>query len=210
MLKYLFGEAELTENSAPADMLTFELKNSEYWCDVVNSDAYGRFRQLFIENIGFPITTAESFNELVKICKNNRVLDIGCGTGFLASKLQDCGIEIDAVDNLQHIYFSAGWRPSPIVNQSDVSKVDFSLYDIVIMSWPDYESNFAYEVSRAMSSGKTLIFQGEWVGGCTANKRFYHNLQHNFFKRNLESSLLNAGHVTWQHIHDKWYVFTKL
>ena len=200
---------QIAKPQCPIDMLSFEAKDKSYWQDLVSTDRYGMLRNTYVENVGYPILTTETLQQLVNICKSKSVVDIGCGTGFISANLDAAGIDVTAIDSFDPMCFST-WRPIPAVKQAYAENIDLNAYDIILLSWPDYECDFGFDVIKSLHSGKTLIYQGEWVGGCVADAKFFHYLQHNYVKRQFETEALNAGHITWKLIRDSWNVFTKL
>ena len=199
-----------SKSSCPVDLLTLDAKPKSYWSEVLDKDRFGMLRNSYVENVGFPILTSETLKQLEKICKNSRVVDVCCGTGFISKNLIACGLEIDAIDSLDHIYFAAGWRQASHVRQQYAEDLNYEDYDTFILSWPNYESDIGLKVINSIPSGKTLIYQGESKGGCTGNNEMFHALKHNFMLRSVETNALNENHIRWPGIRDSWHVYTKL
>ena len=196
--------------NCPVDLLTLDAKPKSYWSDVMSKDRFGMLRQSYVENVGFPILTSETLQQLEKICKNSRVVDVCCGTGFISKNLINLGLDVDAIDALNHIYFAEGWRQAAHVRQQYAEDLNYADYDIFILSWPNYESDLGLTIINSIPAGKTLIYQGEGKGGCTGNDEMFHSLKHNFMLRSVETNALNENHIRWSGIRDSWQVYTKL
>jgi SAM-dependent methyltransferase len=166
-----------------------------------------------IVKYGFPIYTIEVIEELVRILSGKRVVDVGCGTAFLARQLSDRGIAVKPVDTFQTRYDLAdehytfkNQRYMP-VKEYDATKLHFNRFDAVIMSWPDYQSDFSEIVVKRMRPGQLLVYQGEGSYGCTGNDVFHQYLYEKFYE--IDSDVLNEHHVQFDGIHDWWNLYRK-
>jgi SAM-dependent methyltransferase len=173
------------------------------------------YRSNHIERFGFPILTNDSISTLSSYLKNMKVVDLGCGTGYLVWALKSKGVNIVGVDNFSSTYSSTGTfekhQYAPAIN-ADILGFDISSYDVVIMSWPDYGSPTAHSIAKKLKSGQIFIYQGEGYGGCTADDAF-HDLvsdEAEFVEIEDVSELVNAGHVQFFGLHDRWFVYQKL
>jgi hypothetical protein len=167
-------------------------------------------RTRHIGECGFPILTKEVLDLLVPYLLGKKVVDVGCGTGYLASILHNAGVRIDAVDN-RSTQYSMGTLVARhfSVTETDVKELDLSLYDVVIMSWPDYNNDFAVTVCENMKVGQVLPYQGEHKYGCCADEAFFDLLDSEFKEYDHVYGRLNSGHCTFGGIHDRWHVFKK-
>ncbi len=168
-------------------------------------------RERHIYEIGFPILTKEVAHYLACALHNKRVVEVGCGTGFLASKLRDAGVEVVAIDSFETKYTKGTFanRCHGHVHQANALEYDITNFDAVILSWPDYNKDFAYRVAKKMRRGQYLVYQGEGSGGCTADERFFNELYANFQYFPRISSKLNDFHTQFDGIHDWWEIYRK-
>lgn len=60
-----------------------------------------------------------------------------------------------------------------------------------------------------MKPGQMLVFEGEGEGGCTGDDAFFELLSSSFAEHVAQSRRLNAGHVQFPGIHDRWSVGVK-
>jgi hypothetical protein len=158
--------------------------------------------------------TAETLSELVKFCEGKKVLDAGCGTGFISYNLRKHGIDVIAVDNEESRYCFTDEKPwtrqNFVVkgNALDHLKPDI---DVVIISWPDYQTDFSLRIAKKLQIGQYLIYQGESYGGCTGCDEFHELVDTGKFRfLDHESAALNEQHLQFGGIHDSWYIYQRV
>lgn len=187
------------------------LKSKHYYKSISWQDL-NSFRWPYIVNYGFVILTKEMLNTLVSYLKNKKVIDVGSGTGFISQHLRKRKIGVtlnDAVVEESNRY-SLKYCLKPDL-LGDVADLDFSTYDVIILSWPCYKSRHCEIVLDKMKKGQIIIYIGEWLG-CTATKEFHNTLEDEKKFSHLEniSDELNNGHVNFPTIHDSFYVYQKI
>lgn len=88
----------------------------------------------------------------------------------------------------------------------EIIKTDATQYvkniqnSLIIMNWPDYNSDFAYQIASNTHESNILLYIGEDYGGCTANDKF-------FEKFTVQS--LDIPWYSWCAIHDRVYQVCK-
>lgn len=178
--------------------------------DITKFTVHWEFREAYIANIAFPLYTTEVISTLLCFLRGKKVLEVGSGIGYLAHVLSEKGIDITTIDNLSTKYCFG----RNLIIKCDKQVLAFgkikSKYDVVIMSWPDYESVFASRIISEMHKGQVLIYQGEGWGGCTGNDKFFRKLNKSFREIDILSDKLNHHHVQFNGIHDWWYVYRKI
>lgn len=161
--------------------------------------------------MGFPILTQECVFTLAKFLEGKRVIDVGCGSGYLTYHLKNCGVDIVGVDNYSSSYAHGTMGRAKYIHNinCDAKDIDYSKYDVIILSWPDYNTTFAYEIISKLEPGQIIIYQGESWGGCTGDDYFHDFLNSTDRVIELEdvSNSLFEGHVRFSGIHDNWYVY---
>jgi 16S rRNA G1207 methylase RsmC len=166
-------------------------------------------REHYIADYGFAIVTQETLKELSRFLSGKSVLEVGSGTGFLSAALAEEGVRVTAVDtgNLDSGRQKHCYRRDLTADALTLLPGD---YDVVLMMWPTYNSDFAECVADSMRPGQILIYQGESSEGCTATDEFFDAVYSSSWTQLRQvSDTLNAGHVRFDLIHDKWYVFQK-
>lgn len=210
-ITYLDDNGNVTQTEADA-LIPFQPAVSYQGLDKSFSKSY-MLRNEYIKSYGFVLVTAETLQSLVNYLQGKKVLEVGAGTGYLANKLADCGIDIVATDiatSTDSNNYNFGVISDSVVHAkgSDAITSDF---DVVIMSWPCYDTDFATSVANALKPGQTLLYQGEGIGGCTADNSFFDIVFGDNWQRDFKTSQsFNDNHVQFPGIHDFWYLFTKL
>jgi len=171
--------------------------------DSRNSDNFLRDhyrRDSFIEEYGWSVPSKEAIEEIKKFVGDGRVLEVGSGYGLWAKLLRDVGINTHATDNLSWPEDST-WHPSKkqftsIENISNIEAIEkYPGYNVLMMSWPNYDDPFAISSLEAFKGNK-LIYIGEGSHGCTGCDKF-HNLLDQEWERVGDVNIPN-----WSGIHD--------
>jgi len=171
-----------------------------------------RYRDSHIMQVGFAIVTIELVERLKELLANSKTVEVGAGSCFLTNQLREAGVFIQPVDK-QPDKYRKEWKNSAngvwIMDGAEFIK-EHQDYDNVIMSWPCYQSPFAYEVALAMRVGMTLYYCGEGAGGCTGDDKFHAYLGEAFVRCDKPSDYLNEVHPQFYYIHDHWSVYKKV
>lgn len=168
-------------------------------------------RNLFIELYGFVPFSKETEVQLVNILKGKKVCEVGAGKGLLSKKLFDNDISIIAVDNCEGNYSSRWWAdelPEWFLKAS-VDDIEIDPYDAIISVWAPLGSPMLTNVAKRMHAGQLLFCQGEYRG-CTADDDFFQLVDEEFEEDEELTKLLRQGNVSFEGIHDDWYVYRKL
>lgn len=189
----------------------------EKWRSVIGSSFRNfQIRELYVNQFGYSVVTTEVAKILVSFINNRRVLDAGAGTGYISSVLAAMGVEsVTAVDTTAGACTNKKWWKKDLhfpVQVDDTVKVleQFAdSYDVVLMSWPCYDTSTGYDVAKAMTSGQVLIYQGESQSGCTANDDFFELLDAEFVEHEELNDKLWDHHYAFSGIHDRWMIYTK-
>lgn len=168
-----------------------------------------RLRDKYIQRFAYPIITAELVGELAKQCEGKRVIDIGAGSGYLAYQLHMRGVNIKPIDDRSFLRDFESFCPLEI-EHANFLDVDYDNYDVVIVSWPDYNSNHAAQLLAKLSDKHTVIYCGEWMGGCTADMDFFNTLNVQFEEDKAVGKVLNQSTLSFKRIHDGWGVYRRV
>lgn len=187
--------------------------------DVDQIDGHFALQRQFRRDFGYVVASAEVMAILAELLQPvGRVLDAGCGSGYLSKELTRLGVSTFAVDCCDFSQARPDGQGYPIRAAyqhdalGDASTFVSSRFGAVLLTWPPYDRPFALKVAQATLPGQLLVYEGEDIGGCTANTAFFEFISDsNRWERLPEpSSRLNAVHVTFDGLHDRWVVWKRL
>ena len=114
-----------------------------------------------------------SAEAIATIARNaRRVIEIGSGSGYWAWMLAAAGVDIIAFDVTPP---TVAWYPVYVGD----ARIAGSFPDrALLLCWPPWRSSMAVDALDAYA-GDTVIFIGEWMGGC-ADERFFAQLATQF------------------------------
>lgn len=134
-------------------------------------------RQRHISVRGYPSLTNENFMWMASQLADKKVLEVGCGLGWIASELIELGVDITPTDlwpNQHNPYWKHEYFSRTKIEQKDaVSAVKEYDFDVLLMSWPCYGDDWAYDALCALSPGTDLLYIGEGREGCCATNAFF-------------------------------------
>lgn len=188
------------------------LKSVQEW-KILKGDATIReweVREDHVKHLGWFILTEETANFLGDFIKGSRVVEVFAGTGFLAHHLRKrSGLsrkQYRAYDNASTHAFNTRY---PGVTNKNAFMAPIKSADIVIMTWPPYDTNHAARIVRKMRVGQCLIFNGEGWGGCTGDDVFFETLEDKFTELKYPTEMLDDCHVRFYGLNDRWTVYMK-
>ena len=175
-------------------------------------------RDVFCASFGYVLATAEVMERLVELFGTGRVLDAGSGSGYLAHELASHGVHMLAVDHADYSLPSElrqhGYAINKVYRQDvvgDAVERISSAFNAVLLTWPNYDSPFAFNVAKAMLPGQILVYEGEGNGGCNANNEFFELLTNTneWTPLHEASQRLNEVHCTFHGINDHWSIWLR-
>ena len=184
-----------------------ELKPKEFYKN------YGwNERDTHVKIKSWPILTSGVATVLASFIGKRRTLDAGAGTGFISHHLQNLGakniIASDVGGDVFHSYgMSTVYKRDHVGNSLDLLPGKF---EIVLLSWPPYEDEFAFEVVKKMALGTILIYNGEGWGGCTGDDLFHEYLEDRFTVMENITEQIGVHHARFSGINDRWTVYRKV
>lgn len=167
-------------------------------------------RREHIKRFTFPCFSKEVISDLANHINGRKCLEVCAGTGWLSKLLSDAGVNIIATDNgaWENKKFDT-WKKKYIeMDMIDaLEAIDkYSDVEVVIMSWPEYESPLANQVlNKCLETGKGLIYIGEDSGGCTADYDFFDTI----YEKDLDMKIISDYYIPYDGIHDNIYSITK-
>lgn len=166
-------------------------------------------RYSFVEQYGFVLLNQKLIEKLSDFLKDKSVCEIGAGTGWLSYNLQQQGVEITPVDYKPGQDSNYGFKKlhTDVLMYNGLDYLENHSPDVVILSWPDYDTPFAFEILEKMKPGQTLIYVGERYGGCTGNDDFFELLDNKTQLNESVTDTLQQSALCWTGVHDTWYVY---
>jgi len=161
-----------------------------------------RIRSKYIKLYGYSLLNQELIDDMVKFFDGKRILEVGCGSAYLAAELQKRGVDIKVTDNF-------AWEDFFKHKYIDIEKIDGveavkkygKEYDYVLMSFPEYSSPFAYNILKVcMEMNIDLIYIGEDQGGCTADDDFFELLETVWME--MEYDVISENYVRFEGMYD--------
>ena len=167
--------AVINQSIANTNMSDLLSQTWEHFLGNASFEQTWNIRQKHIQLLGFPIITKEVIFELASFLGKMKVADLGCGTGYISAALKARGVNIDAYDDYSSNYSVGKMNNAQYceIHNVDYFEIDLEQYHAILMSWPDYDSENAFEIASKMKPGQILIYQGESKGGCTADDNFF-------------------------------------
>ncbi len=167
-------------------------------------------RQVYVKKFGFFLVSEDFLKNTVDMFSKNKILEVGSGTGFLSSCLQSYGLDITPTDeNLKSNPYGFNNMYTDIIETDSVQylKNNAKKFDTVLMSWPNYDTDFAYNILKNMKKGQTLIYIGEGYGGCTGDDQFFDRLEICAELMEQETSKINQNSFRWPGLHDRVSIY---
>lgn len=166
-------------------------------------------RHTFVEQFGFVLLNEELLDKTSHFLKNKSVCEIGAGTGWLSYNLQQRGIDIIPVDYRPGNDSDFGFKKfhTDVLMENGINYLENNCPDVILLSWPDYDTSFASDILNTLKKGQTLIYIGENEGGCTGDDNFFALLETKTILNTTITDSLQESSLCWTGIHDTWYVF---
>jgi hypothetical protein len=127
---------------------------------------------------------------------NRKCLEVMAGAGWLANALNYHGVDIIATDNFSwnekaHKKMKLVYSVEELGGIESVQK--YSDRDILIISWPPYESNEIISICDEWGYEKPIVHIGEGMCGCNAPDAFWNRFNANDWSTEIPQ---------WDGIHD--------
>lgn len=168
-------------------------------------------RREYVKERGWFLLSYETALDLARCLKHRKVIEVGAGSGHLAAHLRKLGVKDYKAYDINLLTRGHGgyqfYRNFGVMHRNAL-QVNIKSADAIVMTWPNYDDNFAYRIAKKMRPGQWLFYQGEWRG-CTACDKFHDLLQTDFREVGHMCDRLNKYQVNWQGIRDQWFVFRK-
>lgn len=160
-------------------------------------------REHAIRHMGYALVTKRFARDLAKYIGDNKCLEIMAGRGCLSKALKDEGVDIITTDDYSwsnKFNMHDTWTDVEEIHCLDAIMKYGEDVSYIICSWIPYNNIIGYEALRLMSEinpNCKMIVIGEGEGGCTADDRFFENLEEIDIQEDFMYSLRR-----WNGIHD--------
>lgn len=164
-------------------------------------------RDKYTSNISWCLVSESWVNELVKVLKGKKCLELYAGRGLLSYCLQSRGVSVKPCDDYSWI----GSLANTFTSVENMDAVDFIRknkdedIDYIIISWPPYEDHKIEEVTKEIKKyfpKCTIVYIGEDWGGCNATNEWFDMLSYDYLYIKSEEKI-NDHFQQWYGIHDK-------
>lgn len=169
------------------------------------------FRHWYCANVSWSIITTELLTQLKEVVKDKKVLDAGCGLGYLTSLLRkEKNCDITAIDNKTYNHIHQKDIDKEIIdgNYLDLPIEDF---DVVILSWPVMDSSENpndLQLLKRLNSQSILIYIGEGSYGCTGSENL-HDYMYEYLDMHDSNEMFHETFVSFEGIHDDITIYQK-
>ena len=198
----------LTTGLVPEELDEFFASRHSNSYNFSDSFALMSVRDPYIHNFGFLLLNEKLLDMLSQEFEGDKIIEVGAGTGWLSYNLQQRGLNVIPVDaELSDNHYGFKKLYTDIVEDKAEDFILNNKYDTILMSWPDYSSDFAHKILDRMPKNKTLIYIGEGEGGCTANDDFFELLNSKCTLLEDKTSRLQKHVKQWSGIHDQIEVY---
>jgi hypothetical protein len=165
-------------------------------------DLHG-IRDEFIAKFGFAILNDEAIEAMREFAP---ILEVGCGSAYWSYELNKAGILTIATDPGTGHYaeiISCGMPWMPMKRLKGVEAVESHQAHTLLIVWPDLGPLSWSSETLAAYRGQTVIYVGEYEGGCTGDERF-HEILHDEFAESGEVLI-----PTFPGIHDSLQIWPR-
>lgn len=132
-----------------------------------------------IERWSFAVPGPEALSAIAEL---GPITELGCGTGYWASLLSELGVDVLAFDQCGpdwRRWFPCGAMWGGVAVGGVEKAFDAGVAGrTLFLCWPSYGEPFALDALSAFEAGggKTVVYVGEGLGGCTADGNFHYRL----------------------------------
>jgi hypothetical protein len=173
-----------------------------------------RLRDKYTSKVSWCIVNNNWLDELAKILKGHKCLEIYGGLGLISYQLQKRDIDIMCTDIKSFFAMDFDKTYTDVHYMSSVDAVESyekNTLDYVVASWIPYKDPYCTRVSTILAERQPkckIVYIGEWQGGCTASDRFFNYIDDiSYTKENKRSiSSISKCFQSWDWIHDDVYL----
>jgi hypothetical protein len=135
-----------------------------------------RRRDAFIANYSFAVPSQEAIKAIADFVGEDKVLEVGAGSGLWAKLLSDQGVHVTAIDNLSWngrssvaLQFGKFHLIERLNSSSAVRR--YRDHSVLLFIWPPLHNQMSVRALR-LFSGNKVVYIGEWQAA-TATPSFH-------------------------------------
>ena len=178
---------------------TVPKKRLEKW-DIMEDVKVHEARRRLTKKYSFAIPNRRAIDAIVEL---SPVVELGAGTGYWASLVQQRGGRIDAYDKFtEGNEYKFESRYYPVTQGAEDVLESYGSEHSLLLCWPCYNTIFAFNALRRFG-GNTLIYVGEGYGGCCGDDLFHETLD------NCWDLADQVEIPQWPFIHDSFYIYRR-
>ena len=188
-----------------------KLPTIDAWSKKINFDSSNILDSYKIRNEYtkhcFPILSDDFLRAMKNFCRPfKKIVEVGCGEGWFTYWLEKYEIKVSAAIDDKHWPNFKKYLPF-VIQENAVNYIeDYSDIDLIIMSWPNYDNSFAFDIWKNMSERQTLLYIGEGDEGCTGDDEFHKAIQNHEVEDEWN---LMTNFRSFFGIHDEPYILRK-
>lgn len=134
-----------------------------------------KYRDELVHQYAWSVLDAEALYNIWKFVGGDKVVSVGCGTGYNEHLMRRCGINVVAT-NADRIwdnkYADTEWLPDIDYIPGVQAVEKYRDANVLFLSWPSYDEQWAYDTLKAFTGDK-VIYVGEGYLGCCADENFF-------------------------------------
>lgn len=159
-------------------------------------------RELFTDECSWVMPTSKNLKiigDALKFTGFNSVIDAGNGTGVVGRWLNKLYGTETVGCNINNYPLDRGEERDILDLLSEYNSLD----KVILLSWPPYKDSMANDVWEAMLPGQYMVYIGEGVGGCNADKSFFDSI------KGCEVAFTSDDIDRWPYINDGLILLNK-
>ena len=136
---------------------------------------FREFRRSYVIKYAWAIPTEEAIRAIAKF-SNNKIVEIGAGTGYWAWLLQQVGVTVHAYDKyLENNPYKHEHTYTELKKGGHNTLRKYNHEWTLFLCWPPFDDPMASRCLRRFT-GRKFIYIGESEYGCTGDNRFHEAL----------------------------------
>ena len=150
-------------------------------------------RHEYVNNISWALISKEVIDTIPSFVMDNTILEVGSGYGLWAALLKLIGVKIIPTDLI--LEEDKVWCDIEKISAKKAVK-KYDKCNCLMLCWPHFMNTVASDSIQGFKGNK-IIYVGEGMGGCTADKKFFNIIEMDWFEVN------RIKIPQWSYVHDE-------